>query len=316
MYRKLLIVCLALVLAACAPAATQVPTPVIPTETAVPVPTATPQASPTPFPEKFEGKGALGELTLPIWCEGSGEPTIILERGPQEDKGWTKYDNSRFSKITRTCYYERLGIATGDTFTEPRTVMDQVKELHNRLKQTGVPGPYILVSYYRAVNNLILYTDQYPQDVAGLVLVIPLYPTYYDYELKKFGPVTSSSSAERKAEIQLIKDYKDKKVFTWDTHPEYLDQVASEAQVLKVASLKDIPLTILVSETWYATGAFSEPELNQLFWDAVQESIKDLCKLSSNCRMVMVPGTDLFSIPYNKAVDKAIQEIYDAVKSD
>ena len=190
--------------------------------------------------------------------------------------------------------------------------MDQVKELHALLEQTGVPGPYILVGYYLAGYNLILYTDQYPQDVVGLVVVEPWYPTFYDYYLGKLGPVTTKTSAERKAEIQFVTDYKVKKVMTWDTHPEYLDQVASEAQVLKVTSLKDVPLTIVESEIF--CHLFSEVEMNQINTDAIKESNQDFCKLSNNCRMVMVPGTDLLSIAYNKAIDKAIQEVYDAVK--
>ena len=62
MYRKLLIACLALVLAACQG-----------------VPLFSP--TPTPFPDKFEGKATVGDHTLPISCEGSGAPTIILENG-------------------------------------------------------------------------------------------------------------------------------------------------------------------------------------------------------------------------------------------
>ena len=294
MYRKLLIVCLALVLAACQGAPVFGPTP-------------------TPFPDQFEGKATVSEHTLPIWCEGSGEPTIILENGFGDGRVWTKVDNARFSKITRTCYYDRLGIATHVTFAEPRTVMDQVKELHTLLQQTGVPGPYILVGALGGANNLILYSNQYPQDVAGLVVVQPWYPTFYDYYLGKLGPVMTGTSAQRKAEIQFVTDYKVKKVMTWDTHPEFLDQVASEAQVLTVASLKDVPLTIVESEIFY--NSFSEAEMNQINTDSVKESNQDFCKLSRNCRMVMVPGTDLLSIAYNRGVDKAIQEMYDAVKS-
>ena len=294
MYRKLLIACLALVLAACQG-----------------VPLFSP--TPTPFPDKFEGKATVGDHTLPISCEGSGAPTIILENGFGDGRVWTKIDKPRFSKITRTCYYDRLGIATHATFAEPRTVMDQVKDLHALLEQIGLPGPYILIGSLGGANNLILFTDQYPQDVAGLVFVPPLYPTYYDHALDKLGPVTTNSSAARKGLIEGINNYKEKKLDTWDTNPEYLDLVASDALVLKVASLKDVPLTILESETWYA-NAFSEAELNQIVWEAFQESYKDLCKLSSNCQRVKVPGTDFGTLFRNQAVDKAVQEMYDKVK--
>lgn len=271
--------------------------------------------TPTPFPDTLEGKFQVGDHSLVISCEGSGEPTIILERGPWVDKGWDiYYDRFRFAKITRTCIYIRSGVDTGDTFTGPRTVMDQVKDLHALLEQTGVPGPYILASYHLASYNLILYTDQYPQDVAGLVAVDPWYPTYFDYCLGKLGPVTASTSAERKQLIEYINDYKVNKAIDllWNAHPEYLDQRASDAQVLNVASLKDVPLTIVESE--FFVNDFAEAEINQIVWETIQESSKDFCKLSSSCRMVKVPATDFLTISSDTSIDKAIQEMYDAVK--
>ena len=49
--------------------------------------------------------------------------------------------------------------------------LDQVKELHALLAQTGVPGPYILVGHSIAGYNMLLFTDQYPKEVVGLVCV-------------------------------------------------------------------------------------------------------------------------------------------------
>jgi hypothetical protein len=41
---------------------------------------------------------------------------------------------------------------------------------------------------------------------------------------------------------------------------------------------------------------------------------QELCDLSSRCRLEMVAGTDHLSILQNEAVDKAVKEVYDAVK--
>jgi pimeloyl-ACP methyl ester carboxylesterase len=189
--------------------------------------------------------------------------------------------------------------------------MDQVQDLHGLLEQTGVPGPYILVSFHLSSYNLILYTDQYPQDVAGLVAINTWYPTHYENIIDKIGPATADTPASWKEWIDFFADYKTKKVLVWDTHPEYIDQQASEAQVLKVTSLKDTPLTIIQSDRW---TEFPVEEINQMAWESVQKSNKDFCKLSSRCKMVAVPGTHFNSVLMNEAVDKAIQEVYDAVK--
>jgi hypothetical protein len=125
MYGKILntMFVLALLLASCAPAALPAPTP-------------------TPFPEKFEGKANLGDYMLSIECEGSGEPTIILERGMFESTwGWSITDMWRFKTIARTCFYIRARSLVEIKKPVTRTVIDQVQDLHELLQQTGVPGP-------------------------------------------------------------------------------------------------------------------------------------------------------------------------------
>lgn len=302
MYRNMLItmVILALLLASCVPAA--VPTP-----------------TPTPFPEQFVGKAKIGDYELQIYCAGSGEPTVILERGSWGDYGLDKSDANRFAEITRTCFYKRAGMDTGDSFKEPRTALDQVKDLHELLAQTRVPGPYILVGYHLARYNLILYADQYPKDVAGLITLSGWYPTQYDYLLEKLGPVTADTPKEIKAEIDFFNNYKAGKLYPWFTHPEFIDQRGSEAQVLKVASLKDMPLTILLESDY---SGFNDPneigakETFQERIEAIQESNMDFCKLSSKCQMLTVPGTDFYTLPDNKAVENAIQEMVDGAKGE
>ena len=177
-----------------------------------------------------------------------------------------------------------------------------MKDLHSLLEQTGVPGPYILVGYHLGGHNLILYADQYPQEVAGLVFVEPWYPTFYATYLKKLGPATAETSAERKAEITVVNDYVAQKIYLWNDHPEYVDRFASEAQVLKVASLKDVPLTIVQSEVFYQ--GISDVDTRQILTDAVNESHKDLCMLSSNCQTVLVPRTDLLDVLYEFRLSK------------
>jgi hypothetical protein len=177
-----------------------------------------------------------------------------------------------------------------------------------------VPGPYILVSFHLAAYNLILYTQQYPRDVAGLVAVDPWYPTFYDYALGILGPVTPDTSDGKKQQINLLNDYKvnKNKDITWNTNPEFLDQRATDLEVLKVASLKNVPLTIIESETWINDNP--DAEVNQANWEAIQQSNKDFCKLSSSCQMVKVPNSNFFTVANSNEVDKAIQELHDMAK--
>jgi pimeloyl-ACP methyl ester carboxylesterase len=253
---------------------------------------------------------------MTINCEGSGEPTIILEQDVYNTgTGWDASSLARFRGIARTCLYSRLSKATGAKFDQPRTITDQVKDVHDLLVQTGVPGPYILVGYGFSGYNLVIYTDQYPKDVAGLVCVDCRYPTFYRYYLDNVGPQTSTDSSGTKMCRTFIQDYLAKKLeeFNWDMNPEYLDQQASEDQVSRVTSVGDKFFMLLKADTWIPTDCGSDSDTAMIA--AYRKAQDDYCKLSSKCRTEEVTGVNANTIVPNKAVDKAIQEVYTAVKA-
>ena len=109
MYRKFWLLSLALVLAACQGISFGNPTP---TATITPIPTATltltplPTPTATPFPEEFTSEVRVGDYPMKITCKGTGEPTIILENGMD----YPSWSSPRFSKISRTCIYPRVGM--------------------------------------------------------------------------------------------------------------------------------------------------------------------------------------------------------------
>jgi hypothetical protein len=252
---------------------TDTPVP-LPTRTNTPIPTAT-TILPTTFPDEFKGKVDLGEFKLTLLCEGKGEPTIILEDG-LGGNSWGKGDVIRFGQITRTCLYRRykfFSIQEADVAL-PRTTLDQVQDLNNLLQTAGVPGPYILVGHSLAGFNMPLYTDQYPKDVVGLVCV-DCRPAFWYY------PEPGDN---------------------WTQNNEGLDISASLMQVLKVTDLGDRPFVVLVA-------AGTNDETGGEWSQAAQE----LCNLSSQCRLEVVPAVDHTSILRRPAVDKAVREVYDAV---
>ena len=54
---------------------------------------------------------------------------------------------------------------------QPRTSQQIVEELHDLLGNAGVQGPYVLVGHSLGGTNMQLYASQYPDEVAGMVLV-------------------------------------------------------------------------------------------------------------------------------------------------
>jgi pimeloyl-ACP methyl ester carboxylesterase len=115
----------------------------------------------------------VGGYKLHINCKGEGSPTVITENG----LGGSSPDWSLVQPIvgenTRICSYDRAGSGWSDTGPAPRTSQQIATELHTLLANAGVPGPYVLVGHSAGGMHIQVYASQYPDEVAGLVLVDP-----------------------------------------------------------------------------------------------------------------------------------------------
>ena len=116
----------------------------------------------------------VGGYRLHLYCTGTGRPgspTVILEAGFDDTSlVWSKVQPG-VASFTRACSYDRAGWGWSDTGSLPRTAGHMVMELHTLLVRAGVPGPYVLVGHSFGGLIMRLYTNMYPQQVAGLVLV-------------------------------------------------------------------------------------------------------------------------------------------------
>src|SRR2546422_1727822 len=113
----------------------------------------------------------VGGYRLHISCTGKGSPTVVLIAGGGDfsfDWDLVQPDVSRF---TRACSYDRAGLAWSDPGPTPHTMGQDAYELHTLLKAARIKGPYVLVGH--SVGGLIarVYAEQYPDEVAGMVLV-------------------------------------------------------------------------------------------------------------------------------------------------
>jgi pimeloyl-ACP methyl ester carboxylesterase len=121
---------------------------------------------------------ALGEMvdvggySLHLYCRGeAGAPTVVMDSG----LGGTVLDwqlvQPELTKSMRVCTYDRAGMGWSDPGPQPRTSQQIVKELHTLLGKAGVRGPYVLVGHSFGGTNMQVYASQYPDEVAGMVLV-------------------------------------------------------------------------------------------------------------------------------------------------
>ncbi len=111
--------------------------------------------------------GARGHLL----CRGQGQPSVVLDAG----LGGTSLDWSRVhppvARFTRVCSYDRAGYGWSDGRRRARTGDALALELQRLLGHGGVAAPWVLVGH--SFGGLVVrrFTQRFPHQVAGLVLV-------------------------------------------------------------------------------------------------------------------------------------------------
>jgi pimeloyl-ACP methyl ester carboxylesterase len=123
----------------------------------------------------------VGGFKLHINCRGAsraGSATVVAESGA----GGTSLDwslvQADLAQTTRVCSYDRAGFGWSAAAPSPRTSQQIVTELYALLHNAGIPAPYVLVGHSVGGLHVQLYASQYPDDVAGLVLLDPTPAAY------------------------------------------------------------------------------------------------------------------------------------------
>ncbi len=105
-------------------------------------------------------------------CTGSGSP----DRGPRARRRvrcrrpW-RLIAPAVARDTRVCVYDRAGRGWSDPADGTQDGARIATDLHTLLHNAGVPGPYVLAGHSFGGLYVRSYAAQYPDDVAGLVLV-------------------------------------------------------------------------------------------------------------------------------------------------
>jgi pimeloyl-ACP methyl ester carboxylesterase len=115
----------------------------------------------------------IGGYRLHLNCTRKNGPTVVLIAGAGDfsfDWGLVQPGMRRFARV---CSYDRAGLAWSDPGPTPRTMLQDAYELHALLRAAGIKAPYVLVGH--SIGGLIarVYAEQYPNEVAGMVLVDP-----------------------------------------------------------------------------------------------------------------------------------------------
>jgi pimeloyl-ACP methyl ester carboxylesterase len=193
---------------------------------------ARPFARDNEFAERID----IGGRSLYLNCEGFGSPTVILISGHGADSSEWAAPQHEIAAFTRVCRYDRIGTGWSDPAPEGvRTVQDSVDDLHALLQAAEIPGPYVLLGHSLAGFAVRLYAGQYPEEIAGLVLVDPTPPDFFLRFLPLLPPL------DREAELYFARGLDPQA-------PERIDIVTSGAQVIAAPAPPTIPAVVLMQD--------------------------------------------------------------------
>ena len=124
----------------------------------------------------------VGGRNLHIHCTGAGDPAIILDAG---QGGWSiDYSEiqAELAETHRVCSYDRAGYGWSDAADDPRTLADISVDLHTLLEGAEIARPYVIVAFSFSGLSTRYYYEQYPDEVAGLVLLDPAHEAHADLQ--------------------------------------------------------------------------------------------------------------------------------------
>lgn len=116
----------------------------------------------------------IGGRRLHLVDQGQGtRPAVVILAGSSNPVVvWAEAQHA-IATFARVVAYDRAGYGWSDPAPGPHTGEAVVRDLHALLLRADIPGPYLLVGHSLGALYARLYTQQYPADVAGLILVDP-----------------------------------------------------------------------------------------------------------------------------------------------
>jgi pimeloyl-ACP methyl ester carboxylesterase len=110
-------------------------------------------------------------IQMRLDCRGSGSPTVVLEAGAQSSSVvWIRTQDD-VTKFTRVCSYDRAGYGWSDAIHEALYPRQVAEMLHDLLENGGEGPPYLMVGHSLGGVYVRAFTEKYPDEVVGMVLV-------------------------------------------------------------------------------------------------------------------------------------------------
>ncbi len=152
--------------------------------------------------ERFD----VGGYQLHLFSSGKGRPPVVMEAAIWDfSLTWTLVQ-PEVAKFTTAVVYDRAGLGWSEPSPKPRTAAVFVDELRTLLAAAGITGPYVLVAQSFSGLPARLFAYQYPDEVAGMVLLDAAHEDQYQRFPK---PVQDSFPATKAMQLQFLRQARD-----------------------------------------------------------------------------------------------------------
>jgi pimeloyl-ACP methyl ester carboxylesterase len=218
--------------------------------------------------------------------QGPG-PAVLLEAGGgAASSAWARVQEALPSNV-RSCAYDRAGLGKSEPGPGPRTMSQEVHELHALLGEARVRGPYVLVGH--SIGGLLvrLFTDRYPDDVAAVVLVEPTHESAV-LGVPRFGGMVR---LREKAGDRPVPEPKleGPPATEWRVEDDYLAEELQQFYLARRARPQPLgmrPLIVLAGAKRPNPPLGIAAEQWKALRDERDEQVRDLAALSGNSRYV------------------------------
>lgn len=196
----------------------------------------------------------IGTHRLQIYLEGKGSPTVVIDAGLGEGLDNWRPLQERIARVTRVITYNRAGYGQSEAGPLPRHSGREVEELKALLESASVPGPYVLVGHSYGALNVQLFAAEYPDDVAGIVLLDPPPLSFIlGQEYKELRAMADKMTAEWQAIGDSAAESSDaqekaRAAFFRMIASEHREMFGETARLVgAVSSFEDIPFVVLAA---------------------------------------------------------------------
>lgn len=237
------------------------------------------------FPAMPGKRFDVGGYYLHILCMGEGSPTVIVDVGLGDDSTDWRSIQQTVAKNAHICVVDRAGYGWSDFGPSPRSSARIADELAILLEKANLQPPFVLVGHSFGGYNVRLFAANYPDKVAGVILVDASHEDQYNqFQIKlpdsnhRYSsiiispkPAYSAGPTDKPAALSERAFYAAK--------AEIIALDKSASQLHRAPTLPAVPLIVISrgKPEWYGGTSLQQREKT---WLALQQDLSQLSPIS------------------------------------